>query len=253
MPGTAHEGLRSSDFLLVLSGAGLSAESGVPTFRGAGGLWKRFRAEELATPEAFQRMPEEVWAWYRWRLDALSACRPNAAHHALARWAACADCLILNQNVDGLLEAAFAEVGLDNSAIVNLHGTLRDFKCSACGMTGRMEELPADPLPRCQKCSGLLRPAVVWFGEMLSDRALDALHEGPQLCDTLLSVGTSGQVWPAAGVIHACSQLGKSVIEINPDEGAFAVVGSNKLTGQAAELLPALFDKVLGKAGSYHD
>lgn len=253
MPGTAHEGLKSSDFLLVLSGAGLSAESGVPTFRGAGGLWKRFRAEDLATPAAFQQMPEEVWAWYRWRLEALATCKPNAAHHALARWATQSDCLILNQNVDGLLEEAFVEAGLERSAIINLHGTLREFRCSACSLKGSMDELPPDPLPRCRKCSSLLRPAVVWFGEMLPEAALNALKDGPQLCDTLISVGTSGQVWPAAGVIHACSQLGKSVIEINPDESAFAATGSHKLTGRAAELLPALFDKVLGKAGSYHD
>lgn len=234
---TLLAGVRSA---LVLTGAGLSAESGIPVFRGPAGLWKRFRPEELATPVAFVRMPREVWAWYRWRLEQVLASRPNEGHRALARLAGKRSLKVLNQNVDGLLEEAFREEGADEGAIESIHGSIRHAHCANCGVGCPMEEVAADDLPLCSSCGGYMRPSVIWFGETLAQTSLSALESEPRRRELLISIGTSAQVWPAASVLPAMNALGKPVIELNSDPDSFSQYKSIRLEGSAASLMPQL-------------
>jgi NAD-dependent deacetylase len=197
----------------ILTGAGVSAASGVPTFRGSGGLWRSFRAEDLATPQAFARDPQLVWEWYDWRRTILAGCSPNAAHEILARWSTRPGVTLITQNVDGLHERA----GSRN--VVRFHGSIWRLRCfRECG-NAEWEDLRA-PLPelppRCDRCSGLARPAVVWFGEAIDPRILQrALHA--TACDVYLSVGTSSVVHPAAGLIAHAKAHGAFTAEINPE------------------------------------
>ncbi len=226
---------------VALCGAGLSAEAGLPTFRGEEGLWHSFRPEELATPQAFRRQPEVVWAWYRWRMERLATVRPHGGHRALARWCARHEGRVFNQNVDGLLEQVWEEEGLDSHRLMALHGSLRRCHCERCAGTLPSTELPRDPLPRCA-CGGLLRPSVVWFGEALAGRHLRALDEESRLADLVLAVGTSAQVWPAAGLLDALRRRGCPVLVLNPDPQS-AVPGDLWLPLPAADGLPRLLEE----------
>src|SRR5688572_14624480 len=178
--------IRRAHRITAVTGAGVSAASGVPTFRGAGGLWRTYRAEDLATPDAFARDPLLVWEWYDWRRSLIASCAPNAAHDVLARWSTRDGFTLITQNVDGLHERAGAEV-------LRLHGSIWELRCDArCGVPpweDRQAPLASLP-PRCQACGGLARPGVVWFGEALDPvvmrRAADAAA-----CDVFLSIGTS--------------------------------------------------------------
>jgi NAD-dependent deacetylase len=225
---------------VVLCGAGLSAEAGLPTFRGEEGLWQAFRPEELATPQAFQRRPEVVWAWYRWRMERLAAVSPHAGHRALARWCAGRTGRLFNQNVDGLLEQVWEELGLDPQRLLALHGSLRRSHCERCGGSVPSDRLPPEALPLCG-CGGRLRPSVVWFGEALQTRHLRALEEEARLADLVLAVGTSAQVWPAAGLLDALRRRGRPVLVLNPDPGA-AQPGDMHLSLPAADGLPRLLE-----------
>ncbi len=215
----ARQALGSARRLLVLCGAGLSAASGVPTFRGPDGLWRQWRPEELATQAAFDHAPEEVWAWYRWRLEVVLAARPNLGHRALVRLAERRESVVLSQNVDGLLEEVWEEAGLDPARLAALHGSLRRAHCERCAVARPMSELPTDALPRCA-CGGRLRPSVVWFGESLQPRHLHLLAEEPACCDLGLAVGTSALVWPAAGALEILRRRSRPVIVLNPDPAA---------------------------------
>ncbi|HTO77438.1 MAG TPA: NAD-dependent deacylase [Thermoanaerobaculia bacterium] len=208
--------LRTACRVTVLTGAGVSAASGIPTFRGPGGLWRDFRPEELATPEAFARDPATVWEWYAWRRELVARARPNRAHEVLAEWSRrFPRFTLVTQNVDGLHERA----GTEN--VVRFHGSLWEVGCaSACdGAPRRWSDarvpFPEMP-PRCEHCNGLLRPGVVWFGEPIDpevfERALAALD-----CDVCLVVGTSAVVYPAAGFAGEARRRGAFVAEINPE------------------------------------
>lgn len=191
--------LRSASRVTVLTGAGVSAASGIPTFRGPGGLWKTFRPEDLATPRAFRENPGLVWEWYDWRRALISKAQPNAAHKVLARWTReRPHTTLITQNVDGLHERA----GSHN--LVLLHGSIWRLACwTPCrvGHAGWLDEsVPLAPLPpRCPHCGGLARPGVVWFGESL-DRAALAGARAATACDLFLTIGTSAVVYPAAGL-----------------------------------------------------
>lgn len=237
--------LRESRRVLVLAGAGLSRESGIPTFRGEDGLWRRFRPEELATPGAFARMPEQVWDWYRWRWERVREARPHAGHRALARLAMCRRTTVANQNVDGLLEEAYAAAGADGRGVMAVHGTLRRAHCQRCGASREMGELPAAGVPACS-CGGRLRPSVVWFGEELDPLHLARLAEEGEEADLALAVGTSALVWPAAGVLPRVRRRGRTVVVVNPDRDA-AGPGDLWLEGGAARLLPALVEDLDGE------
>ena len=198
----------------TLTGAGVSSASGVPTFRGAGGLWREFRAEDLATPDAFARDPALVWEWYDWRRGLIAACRPNRAHEVLAAWSReRAGFSVVTQNVDGLHERA------GTAHLTRLHGSIWTLQCwVACGARP-WEDLrtPLEPRPpRCPECGGLARPGVVWFGEMLDPADLAAADAACH-CDVLLVVGTSSVVYPAAGLTAVARSRGAFIVEINPE------------------------------------
>jgi NAD-dependent deacetylase len=245
--------IRAAARLTILTGAGVSAASGVPTFRGPQGLWRRFRPEDLATPEAFARDPHLVWEWYAWRRETIAACRPNAAHDVIARWSGVRppyeatqgsdpgtgrlEVVVLTQNVDDL----HVRAGTRN--LVRLHGSIWELGCwERCGAPPWRDErvpLPEMP-PRCPQCGGLARPAVVWFGESLDPRDVTAAVEATA-CDVFLTVGTSSVVYPAAGLVHQARQQGAFTAEVNLDETPASSMVDVAVHGAAEEILPALY------------
>jgi NAD-dependent deacetylase len=240
--------LSEAGAVVVLTGAGVSAESGVPTFRGAGGLWKSFRPEDLATPEAFARDPRLVWEWYAWRRALVGGCEPNAAHRAMAEWALRRDGVtIVTQNVDGLHARAAREAAAGQDAgpalPVEVHGSLLRDRCSGCD--ARTEPITVDAasvatLPRCTRCGSLLRPDVVWFGEMLDESVLAAADAAAASADVCLVVGTSGLVHPAAFLPLRTRAHGGVVIEVNPEETPITRAAEISIRGRAAEIVPLL-------------
>lgn len=220
---------------MALTGAGISAESGIPTFRGAGGLWRSFRPEELATPEAFARDPKLVWEWYLWRRGLIAQAQPNAGHYALVRLEQRTPRFTLvTQNVDGLHDRA----GSRN--ILKLHGDIWEVRCTACGRQERDERLAFDCLPPRCACGGLLRPAVVWFGEMLPAAVWQAAEEAVRAAEVLLVAGTSAVVYPAAGLVPLARSAGAKVIEVNLEQTPLSASAECSLRGKAGEILPDL-------------
>ncbi len=247
----AGELLHDASAVVVLTGAGVSAESGVPTFRGAGGLWKEFRPEDLATPEAFARDPRLVWEWYSWRRTLVAACVPNAAHRALAEWALrSAKVTIVTQNVDGLhtraARDAAGEADPASALPIEVHGSLLRDRCSGCG--ARSEPVTVDAtslatLPRCARCGAPLRPDVVWFGEMLDENVLARADAAAAAADVCLVVGTSALVHPAASLPLRTRASGGVVIEVNPEETPLTRVAEVSMRGKAAEVVPVLLGR----------
>jgi len=230
----AREALAAARRIAALTGAGVSAESGIPTFRGAGGLWRTHRAEDLATPEAFARDPRLVWEWYDWRRGVVAAARPNAAHEALVRLEGGGrPFTLVTQNVDGLHERA----GSRN--VIRLHGSLWTVRCTRCGAEREDRRAPLPELPPRCACGGLERPGVVWFGEALPEGALERAAAAAAACDVLLVVGTSAVVYPAAGLVPHARAAGATVIEINPDP-AGGGTGTIVVAAKAGEALPAI-------------
>jgi NAD-dependent deacetylase len=244
------EALRQSRHLLVFTGAGVSAESGIPTFRDAlTGLWARFDPARLATPEAFSADPELVWGWYEWRRQRVLRAAPNPAHLAIAELARRVPRLTLvTQNVDDLHERA----GSQN--VIHLHGSLQAPRCFDCGRAhaglGDALDEPEEGRrlvpPRCEQCGGPVRPGVVWFGESLPEEALQSAFEAASECDLLLSIGTSGQVYPAAQVPQIAARNGASVVHINPQPVAPQGPREHSLAGAAGVLLPQLLEAAFG-------
>jgi NAD-dependent deacetylase len=244
--------LAQAERIVVLTGAGVSAESGVPTFRGPGGLWKSRRPEELATPEAFARDPRLVWEWYGWRRSVVASCAPNAAHLALARLAlGHPDTLIVTQNVDGLhhraADAAATQsserVDPDRAYPLEVHGAIHRDRCSGCGRRtpgGAVDATDEATLPRCATCGAPLRPDVVWFGESLDPDVLARAFEAAARADVCLVVGTSSVVYPAAAVPEATLARGGAVVEVNPDVTPLSARARVSVRGKAAEILPGL-------------
>jgi NAD-dependent protein deacetylase/lipoamidase len=225
---------RSQD-LAVLTGAGVSAESGVPTFRGQDGLWRQYRAVDLATPQAFQRDPRLVWEFYQWRRQLLQPIEPNPAHEALAvleqrlpRFT------LITQNIDGL----HALAGSRN--IIELHGNIWFERCTGCGQRQENRQLDLPPLPLCRQCGALLRPDVVWFGEMLDPEVLARAYQALQECQVLLVVGTSGLVQPAAAMGALAKQHGAFVAELNLEATPQSGMYDLSVQGKAGDLLPQL-------------
>lgn len=212
--------------VVAFTGAGISAESGIPTFRGEQGLWRNFRSEDLATPQAFHRDPALVWEWYEWRRDLVRQSEPNAAHRALAAIGA----TIVTQNVDGL----HARAGSQD--VIELHGNIFRVRClNDQAPHERPERFPEIP-PRCN-CGALLRPDVVWFGEMLPAGALERAVEEIEKADLLLVIGTSGIVQPAASLVTHHRGLS---IEINPVPSGVAGACTFSVASTAAEATPPL-------------
>ena len=236
--------LRSANHVVVFTGAGVSAESGIPTFRDAlVGLWERFDPAQLATAEAFRRDPALVWGWYEWRRMRVRQATPNPAHLAIAELARRVPQLTLvTQNVDDLHERA------GSGAVIHLHGSLQQPRCFSCARP------PSQPLadagepdagrrvepPRCEYCAGQLRPGVVWFGENLPDGALPAAFEAARHCDLLISVGTSGVVYPAAEVPRVAHSAGATLLHVNPQGEPSADPREYWLAMPAGQALPLL-------------
>lgn len=229
------EQVASATDIVVLTGAGISADSGVPTFRGEDGLWRNFRAEDLATPEAFERDPRLVWEWYNWRREVLSTKKPNDAHYALAQLESRAERFqLVTQNVDGLHRVA----GSKN--IYELHGDIWKTRCTSCLSITDNHEVPLSLLPFCQTCSGLLRPHIVWFGEALDQDTLSKSFHAVESCELLLIIGTSGLVYPAAMLMPSAKAHGAFVAEINLDPTPYSSGVDLSIQARAREVVPLL-------------
>ena len=230
-----REWLKSATSVAALTGAGISAESGLPTFRGPGGLWRQRRPEELARREAFAKDPKLVWEWYNWRRSVIAEAQPNAAHLALASLEqAVPGFTLITQNVDGLHDRA------GSRRVLKVHGDIWTVRCVACGRERRelrasIEELP----PRCE-CGGIERPGVVWFGESLPPDVWRDAEIAVRAAQVLLVIGTSAVVYPAAGLVGLAKSCGARVVEINIEETPITSSVDFSLRGPASEILPEL-------------
>lgn len=227
--------LAEAQAVTVLTGAGISADSGVPTFRGAEGLWRQYRAEDLATPEAFERDPRLVWEWYNWRRELIATKRPNAAHDSVVELERRArQFWLITQNVDGLHRAA------GSRQLSEIHGNIWMVRCTACGIVEQNRDVPIALLPTCPQCRGLLRPHIVWFGESLAAEDLARCDAALRNCDVLLIIGTSGVVYPAAGFASVAKDAGAFVAEINLDQTAQSAWVDLSVQGRAKDVVPLL-------------
>jgi NAD-dependent deacetylase len=227
--------LEQATTIAVLTGAGISAESGIPTFRGADGLWKNYRAEDLATPEAYRQNPRLVWEWYKMRFEAVMKAQPNAAHHELAKLAKEKQLTLVTQNVDGFHERA------GSSHVLELHGNITKSRCERCNHLDHLGigfEIP----PLCSRCASRARPNVVWFGEALPQEVFQKAVNAFAYCDVALIIGTSGVVEPAASLARLAKQQGAFVIEINPTETPLSFIADLSLRMSARDGLKELLD-----------
>jgi len=231
----ARDWLAGARSVAVLTGAGISAESGIPTFRGPGGLWNNQRPEDLATPEAFARNPKLAWEWYDWRRQRVAAAQPNAGHRTLARLeSAGVQFALITQNVDGLHRAA----GSRN--VIELHGSIWRLRCLDCARETVNREAPLREIPPRCACGGLLRPGVVWFGEALPADAIERAVHAARECEVFLVCGTSAVVYPAAALPESALAAGARVIEVNLEKTPFSQFADLSLRGKCGELLPQI-------------
>ncbi|HET6763950.1 MAG TPA: NAD-dependent deacylase [Longimicrobiaceae bacterium] len=255
----AAEWLAAAERVVVSTGAGMSKESGIPTFRDAlDGLWARYDPTELATEQGFRKNPRRVWSWYAHRRRMIEACRPHAGHLAVAELAGLVPALTLvTQNIDGLHTAA------GSPDVVELHGSIRRFKCLDLGHphhgtvplppVGDDGGEPEQDPPACPVCGSPLRPDVVWFGEMLPEDAVERAWADAARCDVLLLVGTSGTVWPAAELPAVADRAGARVVEVNLEAGDTTGAVDLFMQGPAGIVLPALVDAVRARVARTHD
>lgn len=231
--------IKSASSITVLTGAGVSAASGVPTFRGPQGLWRNYAPEKLATPEAFRSDPKLVWEWYSWRRELIADCLPNAAHTVLAAWSRrYPGFTLITQNVDGLHERA----GTVN--VIRFHGSIWEVRCwqgcPSSPVRWRDDSVPLPSIPpHCPHCGGLLRPGVVWFGEGIDPDVLARSMKATR-CDVFLTVGTSAVVHPAASLIFEARSEGAFTVEINPEATPSSAAVDLAIPGKAEEVLPVV-------------
>ncbi len=240
MPGRLKKALSAARRVAVFTGAGISAESGVPTFRGNEGIWTKFRPEELATFAGFRKNPELVWEWYRMRKQVMASIRPNAGHDAIVALERFYRVSVITQNVDNLHQRA------GSSVVHELHGNIERNFCSGCGTFYADAELRLEttPVPACPRCAGAIRPDVVWFGELLPAPEWDASVDASRWADIFFCVGTSGVVYPAASLPSVAKQAGALVVEINLGPTELTPSMDESLFGPAGEVLPAIVKEV---------
>uniref|UniRef100_A0A914DJ96 NAD-dependent protein deacylase n=1 Tax=Acrobeloides nanus TaxID=290746 RepID=A0A914DJ96_9BILA len=256
-----------SKYIVVLSGAGISAESGIPTFRGAGGYWRTYQATDLATPEAFKRDPSLCWEFYHYRREVVLSKKPNAAHEAIAKAEAVLEkqgrkLIVVTQNIDGLHQSA----GSKN--VVELHGSLFKTRCTKCqavevdrnspicealrdrgapDVDAVATRIPTEQLPRCSKCSGLLRPHVVWFGEQLYPDVLNEANRHLENCDLCLVIGTSSVVYPAAMFAPQVASRGVPVAEFNIESTPHTMDFGYYFEGSSSQTVPQSLEKIFSE------
>jgi len=223
--------------VVVITGAGISAESGVPTFRGEDGLWRNYRAEELATPWAFQRNPKLVWEWYDWRRGIIGRAEPNPGHLTIVEMEKFyPEFTLITQNVDGLHRKA----GSKN--VIEIHGNLWRVRCVEEGNTFYLYDVPLKEIPPRCSCGALVRPDVVWFGESLDPRLIHKAHAALTSCDLLFVIGTSGVVQPVASFPSIAKQSGAKIVEINLTSTPLTPLADFTLAGKSGEVLPRLLE-----------
>ena len=227
--------LEKANTVTVLTGSGLSADSGIPTFRGKDGLWKEYRAEELATPEAFSKNPCLVWEWYDWRRGIIAAREPSAGHYIIAELEKLFTRFhLITQNVDGLHEKA----GSTNP--IEIHGNIWKVRCTRCHRISFDFDVPIHILPTCKECGGLLRPHIIWFGEQLDDIDMEKSYAAVENSDVLLVIGTSGIVHPAASFAGIAKRRGAYLVEINLEKTPISEEMDITILGKAKDILPLL-------------
>ncbi|MBI4546872.1 MAG: NAD-dependent deacylase [Ignavibacteriae bacterium] len=234
--------LRNARSIAVLTGAGISAESGVPTFRGDDGIWKKFKSEELANFDAFIQNPELVWEWYWHRKQIIASIRPNPGHYALAEMEKLYNCFaIITQNIDNLHRRA------GSKTVYELHGNIERNYCIACGKYFSNEEILQSQdkkAPRCVTCNGLVRPDVVWFGELLPQDAWNASERAAKRADIFFSIGTSAIVYPAASLPEIAKNEGAYLVEINVEATELSLKADEVILGKSGEILPKLLEAI---------
>lgn len=228
--------LKSATRVVVLTGAGVSQESGLRTFRDSqDGLWAKYKPTDLASPEAFARDPKLVWDWYAWRREAIKGVRPNQGHYALVEMEnKFPEFTLITQNVDGLHRFA------GNKKILELHGNINLVRCSECRTFTEEWDEESETVPQCKNCNGLLRPDVVWFGESLPRAELESAVHASRSCQVFFSIGTSGVVQPAASLAHAARNNGAMIVEINAEETSLTPKVNYFFQGKSGEILPEL-------------
>ena len=227
--------LKNASAVTALTGAGISAESGIPTFRGKDGIWETHKVEELATPQAMQNNPQLFWKFYNWRKQLIKNVKPNLGHYALVDFERIyEDFLLITQNVDNLHQTA------GNTKIVEVHGNIFHTKCSQCDKKNEEAITIESQLPVCKYCGGNLRPDVVLFGENLQEKNLRAAQEAAAGSEIFFSIGTSSLVEPAASLPYLAKANGSYVVEINPEETPLSEHADECLRGATGKLLPAL-------------
>lgn len=238
--------LADASSLAVFTGSGISAESGIPTYRGNIALWAGFRAEDLSSVEAFERDPEQVWQWYEARRRQIAEARPNPGHAAIATLErALGRFRLVTQNIDGLHQRA------GSVDPIELHGSIWRARCTRERIIVDLSECPLASLPPvCGRCGAILRPDVVWFGEPLPHGPFEAAQDAAAFCGAMLVVGTSAQVMPAASLPLVAKQNGAFVVEVNTEPTAISALVDATIVGPAGGVLPELADRVVERAAS---
>jgi NAD-dependent deacetylase len=228
--------LHTAESICVLTGAGISAESGVETFRGSNGLWSKLKPEELASFDAFLRNPELVWEWYNYRKKIVHDVKPNPAHYALARLQELVkDFTLVTQNIDNL------HIRAGSTQVLELHGNIERSYCIGCGKYfANVEVTLENKVPHCPSCNGIIRPDIVWFGEMLPEGVFEKATDAASRCELFLSVGTSAVVYPAASLPLIARKNGAYVVEINMERTEISHMVNETLLGKAGDIIPQL-------------
>ncbi|HSD63385.1 MAG TPA: NAD-dependent deacylase [Ignavibacteriaceae bacterium] len=239
IPQTLTDRLLEAESIVFFTGAGISAESGIPTFRGKDGIWNKLKPEELANFDAFLRNPEMVWEWYNHRKKIIFESQPNMGHLAIAEMQNIfKDVTVVTQNIDNLHKRA------GSRKIYELHGNIERNYCIDC-KTKYNEELPfKDKIPRCTKCGGLIRPDIVWFGEYLPQDQFQASAESSKKCDIFFVIGTSAVVYPAASLVYTAKENGAFIVEVNIEETEISYLANKSFFGEAGKILPAIVEEL---------